>query len=203
LGPKLAFRARGFRDGAPRHGVGAGGIGARVRWSAGDDPGILDRSLRGDEPGVQEVRGRGWLCVPPLLAGATRQQGSAADLEGGDVRVHGCHRAARAGDVGGWRVRRRPGRLSGHRRELVRGRRISGIRRQVAAHGASLATGVRRRPVVRGHHPDEQLRAPGAGQSGIAPGPWHLRDPRYGRKREGVVLERHQRPQAGHGWRLE
>ena len=87
--------------------------------------------------------------------------------------------------------------------KLVRSGCVPGVRWQVTAHGVSVAKGGRCRFVVRRHHSSQQLQPQRASASGNPARFGGVRHARHGRKCQGMVLERHGRPAADPGRRLE
>jgi DNA-binding winged helix-turn-helix (wHTH) protein len=71
------------------------------------------------------------------------------------------------------------------------------------AHGVSLAKGVRRRSIVRGHHSGQQLQPQRTCASGSPPRSRSIRHARHGWQCQGMVLERYGGPTADHGRPLE
>ena len=93
-----------------RRGAGGDGGGGRridgpANSGAGGNPAdrhsrLPDRPLRGDEPGVQEVRGCRRVREAGVLEAGVREGRADAGVAGGDGAVAGRHRAAGAVDVG-------------------------------------------------------------------------------------------------------
>ena len=111
-------------------------------------------------------------------------------------------RPARAGHLGVGQLCRRPGRPAGHRRKLVRSRRVRRVFRQVIAHPVSLEPSRRPAPERRGRAA-QQLPRPGRRKGGLERGDEPVRRVRPGRQRQGMVLEQRERRQAlHHGRRL-
>ena len=137
-----------------------------------------------------------------VLEGAVHL-GRADDLVGrSDGGVPRYDRAARSGHLGARDLSGGAGGPSGRRCELVRSRRVRGVRGQEPAHGVPLVQrgGTRQlfRHSGRQHLQRQRLRA---GRS--IPGSGAVRNVRHGGERQGVVLDRVRRPPVHPGRRME
>ena len=153
-------RARSGGVRAGRHDSSAEGVhqhGGRHR----KHPGLLDGSLRGQQPSVQNLRGRWRVYLARLLEGTVRRKRPHAVVGGRHAAVPRQEWPSGPGDLGAGVVPSRTGGLPGGRRQLVRGRRVRGVRRQGVTDRVSVAPRGRFfRPErgVRPHPAIQQLR---------------------------------------------
>ena len=158
------------------------GAGRRVRR----------RQVRGHQQAIQSLRRRRRLHETRILVGPLRERRTHAHLGSGDGGVSRSHGPPRSVDVGSRDVSGRAGRLSGHRRELVRSRRVREVFRPQPADYLSLGP-CRKRRLGGVHHPVQQSEWQGAGPRRLSCGGELGRRDGHGRQCQGVVRQHRHR----------
>ena len=188
-------RACAEGDPAPGDDLCSGGQPDRVDQQFSGDVrdrrAVFHRPVRSHEPRVQGISGRRWVRRRAVLGRSSLHARRAfVALERGRGPVRRSDRPSGTVHVGAWRLSDRPGRLSGRRRELVRGGRVRQVSRQDAAVDYALGArgGVARRHLR--HREAEQLFEPGTGAGGQPLRHEPLRRVRHGRQHARVGLER-------------
>ena len=168
--------------------AGIGELAAAVGPFAIDRHEVTNRQFK-------EFIDRGGYRNRSVLEGAVRRERADADVGIGDRPLRRSDRQAWPLDLGSRRLPGRPGRPSGHWRELVRSGGLCHVRRTPPPHRASL---VPRRQHRRQFLSDsvQQFRRHTVARRGRLPRAGFVRDARHGRQRPRVVRERSSRLEA-------